>query len=180
MPTSLLWIRKTPLLALTTAAIVGGPGHAFSAEPLDAGQRTRIIQEGGRARPTSAGSQAAQPGISAHPPPQQQQLREQDQPIEPATAAGDPGDAAKRQSIIRTHIPVAGKCGWEELSAAGRTNLTGEGKPAFSPVVGDIEVVGVGRGHHGPDQREHARLIPGANSLSGCTKWRSLMPRKLS
>jgi hypothetical protein len=48
MPTSLLWIRKTPLLALTAAAIAGGPGHAFSAEPLDAGQRTRIIQEGGR------------------------------------------------------------------------------------------------------------------------------------
>ncbi len=47
MPTSLLWIKKATLLAMTAAAILAGPGHAFTAEPLDAGQRTRIIQEGG-------------------------------------------------------------------------------------------------------------------------------------
>jgi hypothetical protein len=47
MPTSLLWIRKRTLLALAGAALLAGPGHAFSAEPLDTGQRTRIIQGGG-------------------------------------------------------------------------------------------------------------------------------------
>ena len=44
MSTSLFRITKTTLLALTAAAILAGPGHTA---PLDAGQRARIIQDGG-------------------------------------------------------------------------------------------------------------------------------------
>ncbi|EHK52729.1 hypothetical protein [Allomesorhizobium alhagi] len=45
MPRSLFRIAKTTLLALTAAAILACPGHA---DPLNPGQRNKIIQSAGK------------------------------------------------------------------------------------------------------------------------------------
>jgi hypothetical protein len=77
MPTSLLCIRKKTLLALTAAAIVAGPGHAFSAEPVDAGQRARIIQNGGTLDLQALDRKQRGREFQQQQQQQQQQLREQ-------------------------------------------------------------------------------------------------------